>query len=337
MTRKRSDAEEITRSGASRTLSDWGERRQPNSIMKNFLRLTAVICALFVPCQTWAGTEVEGNTAVATTDRTEEPVPGDFFQINSGYVFESDLESWGQFRQTKRAPKRIRGRTPHSPDGKSLSAPGAAYDRYDFGSTAAPVPNHLQSMAGVIGIDVMHGTDVGAFLRIQPGFYTQSDIGISSFDVPISLGRIFVVREKKFYIFGGAYASFLRGGSPVLPLGGVIWIVSDKVRLLGLLPDPRLIYSATKKLDLWVGGELVGGAFRTDRNDNIQPAKLNGTTVNFSDYRAAVGFVYTVSDTFKVDLDAGCSIQRQFDFGRAGETYRTDPSPYVRLQLSAQF
>src|SRR4029453_14246335 len=98
-----------------------------------------------------------------------------------------------------------------------------------------------------------------------------------------------------------------------------------------------LIYSATKKIDLWVGGELVGGAFRTDRNDNIKPAKLNGTTVNFSDYRAAVGFVYTVSDAFKVNFDAGCSIQRQFDFGRAGETYRTDPSPYVRILLCAQF
>ena len=73
----------------------------------------------------------------------------------------------------------------------------------------------------------MQGTDVGAFFRIQPGFYTQSDIGISSFDVPISLGRIFVVREKKFYIFGGAYASFLRGGWPVLPLG---WRHLDRVR-----------------------------------------------------------------------------------------------------------
>ena len=136
-------------------------------------------------------------------------------------------------------------------------------------------------MAGVIGIDFMHGTEVGAFFQMQPGFYTQSDIGISSFDVPITLGRIFVVREKKFYVFGGAYASFLRGGSPVLPLAGIIWIPSDNVRLLGLLPTPRLIYSATKKIDLWVGGELVGGAFRTDRNDNIQPTKLNGTTVNF--------------------------------------------------------
>jgi hypothetical protein len=306
--------------------------------MKKFLCLTTVCCALLVARQSWAGTEVNGeSSSVATTEKTDEAVPLDFFQIDSGYVFESNLNHGGSFGKQSELQNEFEYGHRLRLTGNFYLHLGLAYDRYDFGSTAAPVPNHLQSMAGVIGIDVMHGTDVGAFLRIQPGFYTQSDIGISSFDVPISLGRIFVVREKKFYIFGGAYASFLRGGWPVLPLGGVIWIVSDKVRLLGLLPDPRLIYSATKKLDLWVGGELVGGAFRTDRNDNIQPAKLNGTTVNFSDYRAGVGFVYTMSDTFKVNLDAGCSIQRQFDFARAGETYRTDPSPYVRLQLSAQF
>ena len=60
--------------------------------MKNFLCLTAVCCVLFVSPQSWAGTDVDGQgTSVATTEKTEEAVPLDFFQINSGYVFESDL------------------------------------------------------------------------------------------------------------------------------------------------------------------------------------------------------------------------------------------------------
>jgi hypothetical protein len=318
-------------------------RHKPNrdgreTLRLHFFHLTAVCCVLFAVHQGLAGTEVdEKGSPVATTEKTEEAVPGDFFQFNSGYVFESDLNHGGSFgKQSELQNEFEYGHRLHL-TGNIFLHLGLSYDRYDFGSTAAPVPNHLQSMAGVIGIDVMHGTDVGAFIQVRPGFYTESDVGTSSFDVPITLGRIFVVQDKKFYVFGGAYASFLRGGSPVLPLAGIIWIPSDNVRLLGLLPTPRLIYSATKKLDLWVGGELVGGSFRTDRNDNIQPAKLNGTTVNFSDYRAAVGFVYTMSDAFKIDLDAGCSVQRQFDFARAGETYRTDPSPYIRLQLSAQF
>ncbi len=183
----------------------------------------------------------------------------------------------------------------------------------------------------------MHGKDVGAFFQVRPGFYFQNDIGISSFDAPITLGRIFVVQEDKFYIFAGAYASFLRSGFPVLPLAGVVYIPSDNWRIMAVLPEPKIIYSATKQLDLWAGGELVGGSFRTDRNSDIRPGKLNGTQVDFADYRAGMGLTYSVSDHVSFDAAAGLSFQRQFDFGRAGETYRTDPSPYVRLQMSASF
>ena len=103
---------------------------------------------------------------------------------------------------------------------------------------------------------------------------------------------------------------------------------------MGVLPEPKVIYSATKRLNLWAGGELVGGSFRTDRNDGIQPGKLRGAQVDFSEYRAGIGLAYAVSDKISVDIGAGYSIQRQLDFGRAGETFRTDPSPYVRLQMS---
>ena len=84
------------------------------------------------------------------------------------------------------------------------------------------MPNHLQDIAGVIAVDYMHGKDIGAFLEIRPGFYFQNDIGSSSFDVPITAGGIFVVKENKFYAFVGAHAAFLYGGFPVLPIVGVI-------------------------------------------------------------------------------------------------------------------
>jgi hypothetical protein len=118
---------------------------------------------------------------------------------------------------------------------------------------------------------------------------------------------------------------------------GVIWIQSEHLRLMALAPEPKLIYSPTKKLDLWIGGELVGGSFRTDGNDDIQPHKLSGTQVDFADYRVGVGLTYDISKQMTLDIGAGCSIEREFHFARAGETYRTDPSPYVRVQLTAAF
>lgn len=304
---------------------------------RKFLYLLAS-CGTFLiaPCLR-AGTGPAEQTAAATSEEKVEATPLDLFAFEEAYVFESDLNHGGSFGKQSEIETEFEYGHRIRLSGNYYLHLGLTYDRYDFGSTSAPVPNHLQEIAGVVGVEYMHGKDVGMFFEVRPGFYFQNDIGISSFDVPIRAGRIFVVKEKKFYVLLGAYASFLRSGFPVLPLAGVIWIPCDHVRLMGVLPEPRLIYSPNKKLELWVGGELSGGSFRTDRNDGIQPGKLRGAQIDFTDYRAGVGLDYAVSDKVSVGVGAGYSIQRNFDFGRAGETFRTDPSPYVRLQMSAAF
>ena len=305
--------------------------------MKNLLCLIAAGCVLLTPCLVRAGSETQGNAAVASTTTSDDAVHLDLFKIESGYVFESDLNHGGSFGKQAYIQNEFEYWHLLRITGNWFAHLGVSYDRYDFGSTSAPVPNHLQAIAGVIGVDYMHGNDVGAFFQARPGFYFQNDIGTSSFDVPMTLGRIFVVKDEKFYVFLGAYSSFLRSGFPVLPLGGFIWVINDDVRLMALLPEPKLIYAPTEQLNFWVGGELVGGSYRTDRNDNIRPTKLNGAQIDFSDYRAGVGMTYKFTKTMSVDVGAGVSIQREFNFGRAGETYRTDPSPYVRMQLTAAF
>jgi len=304
--------------------------------MKNLLSVLAG-CAVLIAPFLQAGPIVDEKTAVASSEAATEPVPLDLFNFQTAYVFESDLNHGGSHGKQDEIQSEIEyGHRIQLHDNIYLHL-GFSYERYDFGSTDAPVPDHLQAIAGLVGIDIMHGRDVGAFIEFRPGFYTEDNFGISSFDVPIAVGTIFVVKPDKLYLFGGAYASCLQGGYPVVPLAGVIWIASDKVRLMGVMPDPKLIYSATDKLNLWLGGQLVGGAFRTDHDDSIQPKKLSGTQVDFSDYRAGLGLSYALTRSCILDFSTGCSIQRHFAFHRAGENYRTDPSPYVSLQLKASF
>jgi hypothetical protein len=50
-----------------------------------------------------------------------------------------------------------------------------------------------------------------------------------------------------------------------------------------------------------------------------------------------VGFTYAVNKNFDVDFGGGASVLRQFSYHRAGETFRTDPAPYLRLELKAHF
>jgi hypothetical protein len=186
----------------------------------------------------------------------------------------------------------------------------------------------------------MKGADTGAFLQIRPGFYTEEHIGLASFDCPILLGRFWVWQPDKLYFLTGAYVSFLRGGFPVLPFVGVVWKPNENIRVMGVLPDPRVIYTVNRQLEVYLGGELAGGSFRTDHHDDyVGPhiAKLSGTQVDYADYRAGGGFIYRLTNAISIDGSGGCSIQRSFNYHRAGEYYRTDPAPYVQLALKAAF
>lgn len=305
--------------------------------MKKLFCLVPLL-ALGLAAPAWAGSEMDGKEAVNNTLETSPAsVPLDVFTLESSYDFESNLNHGGSFGKQAEIQNEIEYGHRIKLSGNLYVHVGFAYNRYDFGSTSAPVPNHLQSLAGVFGVDFMHGSDVGAFFQVRPGFYTQNDFGISSFDIPITLGRIFILQPDKLYVFAGVNASFLRGGYPVVPLAGVIWIPCDQWRLMGVLPEPKLIYSPTKKLDVYLGAELNGGSFRTDINNGIQPHKLSGAQVDFYDYRAGLGVSYALNKDFTVDFGAGYSIERHFAFHRAGENYRTDPSPFLRLEMKASF
>jgi hypothetical protein len=303
--------------------------------MKIQIRLVALLVGLFSVAGLWAGPEE--NYIATSTARETKKVSLDLFSVESGYVFESDLNHGGSFGSQDALQTEFDYAHRFLLTGNLYLRLGISYDRYDFGHTAAPVPVHLQSLAGVIGVDYMHGDDVGAFLWVKPGIYTEEHIGIASFDAPITAGRIFVLQEDKLYVLIGAQSSFLRGGYPVFPFAGIIWMPCDKWRLMAVPPEPRLIYSPTKNLDLWVGGEIAGGSFRTDRDNTIRPTKLNGAQVDYEDYRAGVGLVYSPCNNVTLDFGGGCSIERGFKFHRAGENFRTDPAPYLKFEFKAKF
>ena len=287
----------------------------------------------------WAsslGEHVE--TAVeSVAEEKSEPVSRDLIEFESGYVFESDLHRGVSFGNQYELQNSFTYAHRFLLTGHLYLHLGVDYNRFDFGTTGAPVPQHLQSMAGVLGIDYMHNNDVGAFLQIKPGLYGEDDFNSSSFDAPITLGRIFVLEQDKLYLFVGANAAFLRGRFPVIPIVGLVWMPNAKWKLLGVLPEPRGIYSPNDKWDFWAGGELGGGSFRTNKDDTIAPSKLSGAQVDYSDYRVGAGLIYSPCDAVSIDLGGGVAIQRQFDFYRADVTYKTDAAPYLRLEFKAKF
>jgi hypothetical protein len=300
------------------------------------LQRSLLVLAVFIFCaQTWAAAIKDEVESVG--EEKPEAVSRDLFEFESSYVFESDLHRGGSFGDQYAAGYSFSYGHRFLLNGHIYLHLGVSYDRLDFGSTGAPVPTHLQAVAGTIAVEYMHGNDIGAFFQVKPGFYTENDFNSASFDAPITLGRIFVLQPDKLYVFVGANASLLRGQFPVIPLAGVIWMPSERLRFLALLPEPRIIYSLCNKWDFWAGGQLTGGSFRTDRDDTIVPHKLSNAQVDYSDYRVGGGLIYSPCDAITVDFGAGYSLQRKFDFYRADMTFKTDPAPYLRLEFKAKF
>ncbi|MEY2561512.1 MAG: hypothetical protein QOG51_1927 [Verrucomicrobiota bacterium] len=303
--------------------------------MKNATRLLFLVLLFSGSVRSWA-ISLPGEVESIAGEKPEA-VSRDIVEFESSYVFESDLHRRGSFGDQYAIGNSFSYAHRFLLRGHLYLHLGIDYNRFDFGSTGAPVPDHLQSVAGVIGIDYMHNNDVGAFIQVKPGFYTENNFDSASFDAPITLGRIFVLQPDKLYFFVGANAAFLRGQYPVIPLAGLIWLPNEQWKFMAILPEPRVIYSPCNKLDFWVGGQLNGGSFRTDRDNTIVPSKLNGAEVDYSDYRVGGGVIWSPCDAFMIDLGGGYSVQRRFDFHRSDISYKTDPAPYLRLEFKAKF
>jgi len=301
--------------------------------MKKFSVLLATFAACVSPI--WAGSVETRFVADEETEKT----PLDLFDLESSYVFGSELseDDDDNFEDQDAFSFRVEYAHRFHLSGRWYLRAGVAYDRFDFGGTSAPVPNQLHSLAGVISLDYMVGADRGAFLEFRPGFYAQDEFRSESFDVPITLARAWVLQPKKLFLITGVNVAFLRGQFPVLPLIGIVWHPCDQWVLYGVVPEPRLIYMPNKKLDLWIGGEIAGGSFRTNRSDTIVPQRLSNAQVDYTEYRAGLGLVLHATDSVDLDIGGGYSFQRRFNFERAGEEFTADPAPYVRVAVKAAF
>jgi len=225
--------------------------------MKNAARFLFLVLICVALSEAW-GISLQGQIE-SIAEEKPEAVSLDLIELESSYVLGSDLHRSGSFGDQDAISNTFSYGHRFLLNGHLYLHVGLDYNRFDFSRTGAPVPNHLQSVAGVIGIDYMHNSDVGAFIQVKPGIYTQDNFDSAAFDAPITLGRIFVLQTDRLYLFAGANAAFLRGRYPVIPLVGLIWMPNDQWKVLGILPEPRVIYSPNDKFDFWAGGELIGG------------------------------------------------------------------------------
>jgi len=207
---------------------------------------------------------------------------------------------------------------------------GVNAERFDFSRSNALYPSSIASVAGEFSLSYWTGDDYYPLLKFEPGvYYTRDYITANSFDVPIRAVTGFKVREDIHLVLGVDLDPFEQEWA--IPICGVNWKINDQFNLRAVFPQPRFSYTPSKALEFFLAADLVGGGYRNGPTDD---RRTNNGLLNYSEYRAASGVNYTPQKGLSFELTAGWSIQRRFEYFRAGPDDSTKSAPYVKLDIS---
>ena len=320
--------------------------------MKLSIRLfLASLCLTSVPL--FAGPVTDYSSA-ATTEDTNKSFSFEF-SAEGAYIGEADVER--SFREN-------RDFTTTHWNTRIVLAPltkigylriGASWERWEFdgldpfiapissGSTLVGVfnsqlPDTLQSVTGIIGLDTKFSDSFLVRFEAYPGFYGTDDLGDGTFNVPMILGASYVYSSDVQFIFGVSF-DYERSW-PVFPGVGVRWRLSSNFVLNAVLPAPRLEWELSRNFTLYAGASLKGSTFRVDEDfgETRRDDRLNHAVLTYSEIRTGGGLEWKITPQIKFSAEGGYVPYRQFDYHRADVRYRNEQgAPYGALSLRAAF
>jgi hypothetical protein len=307
--------------------------------MRSLIQLLVVVA---LPVAAFAGTETAAPAGKEVQPVQCVPVPLTSLIFTTDYGFHQDLKRGSGNLEVEHNNFEMDGRIPLNfltwPDvqcGQWFLRIGADYERFDFSiHNEDRLPDTLQSASGILALEYLVNDKTAFLIETRPGVYFQQKVNSGSFDSPTNIAAVVPVSGDKVYLIGGVTVSGL-SRYPVFPIGGLLWHISDKWDLRAYLPDPRLVYEVSDNFEIYAGGELVGGAYKTD-NHTVEPLKISGGVITYDEVRAGAGVTWKAKP-FTLDFAAGYTVQSEFDYSRAGESFDTHSAPYVRLTARLDF
>lgn len=211
---------------------------------------------------------------------------------------------------------------------------GAAYHRFEFDHDSfLPLPDRLQSISAIIGLELQINDQIGALLDIRPGVYFEDEISTGDFDIPARLGFGYRLSDRFSLVAMARYRGFAE--NQILGGLGFVWNITDRLTLSAVYPEPRLTWRTSDELALWLGGEFAGGSYRTD--DEPRRGRRSGALVSYSDNRVALGATWARGG-WRIEAAGGVSIEREWDFHKTGDRYETDEiAPFVKVSARVEW
>jgi hypothetical protein len=275
----------------------------------------------------------------ASSDQDENKNSTEIFEYETTYIGSSDFQDYrGKFGDGDSFYNQFSYAHRFLITGNWYLRLGVEYERFDFGGTDNGLPDHLQTIHGLVAYEYIVHDHAGAGIEIDPGPYFESHMNGNSVDVPWRVWVSFPLKKDK--IFGVIGAGGAINSNPIAaPGGGLIWLFTDHLRLEGVFPKPALVYNPSDDWEFRIGGNLFFESYRVD-DLNTVARKLHGIedpVVQYSEERAGLQATYSHFKPLDLTLDVGCTFRRDFDFFRAEARVKSDPAPYVRFAIEAKF
>jgi len=215
---------------------------------------------------------------------------------------------------------------------------GVEYQRYDFGFRAgAQLPDNLQSLSAVVGLDTQLSDSILIRVEAQPGIYAE-DLGTGSFNVPFLAGGTYIYSPDLQFIAGVGVD--VERKYPAIPALGVRWKFARQWVLNAVVPTPRLEFDLNKNVKLYAGATLKGGSYRVNDHFGADRGipRLNNAVLSYSEIRTGGGVDWKLTDAFSLNLEGGYQPYRDFDFYRANVRYHENGgAPYGMISLHGSF
>jgi hypothetical protein len=272
------------------------------------------------------------NAAVhsSSTPSTQNLGAGWSFDLNSAYTFGSriqkaaNLGSQAEYRYEIEALRNFRI------TGDYYLQLGIDYERFDFSRSNAIFPYSFTSFNAEVNLSYWSGDDFYPVVKLEPGiYYTRDHVTKNSFDVPVRFTPGFKVSENLYVILGCSVDAF--SNPIVFPIGGFNWKISDKLNFRAVFPQPRFSYTLNDRLEIYLGGELIGNGYR---NGPTRDRRTNNAIIEYEEERAGVGVNFTVRKGVEFEAIAGWTFERTYDYVRSGPDYNSKGAPYLRVDLS---
>jgi hypothetical protein len=216
---------------------------------------------------------------------------------------------------------------------------GAEWERFSFGfPDRAPLPDTLQAVSLVLGLDTQLSDSILLRFQAQPGFYGTDHFESQDVNIPFVVGGTYIYSPDLQFVLG--IGVDIERRYPVLPGGGIRWKIARQWVLDAVLPSPRLEFQFKKDLTFYAGGTLREINFRVDDRFGTTRGipRLNHAVLTYSEVRVGAGADWKVSSVITLSAEAGYQPYRDFDFYRTDVHYHHEGgAPYGTVSVHGEF